>query len=110
MANRLFKDLSIKQKLILISLLATGVVLFLAGAVSIVNEMIHIRRLLINSLTSQAKMIGMNSAAALTFNDQKASEEILSALETAPNIIRANVYSEDGRIFAKYKRNDVKEE
>ncbi len=108
--KRLFAGLSIKQKLILITVLTTGVVVFLTEVVSIVKEIIDFRHYLVNNLAAQAKIIGINSTAALMFNDQKASEEILSALETAPNIIRANIYSEDGKLFARYKRKDVKEE
>ena len=108
--KRLFAGLSIKQKLILITVLTTGVVVFLTEVVSIVKEIIDFRHYLVNNLAAQAKIIGINSTAALIFNDQKASEEILSALETAPNIIRANIYSEDGKLFARYKRNNVKEE
>jgi len=108
--KRLFAGLSIKQKLILITVLTTGVVVFLTEVVSIVKEIIDFRHYLVNNLAAQAKIIGINSTAALIFNDQKASEEILSALETAPNIIRANIYSEDGKLFARYKRKDVKEE
>ena len=110
MAKRFFTDLSIKQKLILITVLTTGVVVFFTEVVSIVKEIIDFRLYLVNNLSAQAKIIGMNSTAALMFNDQKASEEILSALETAPNIIMANIYSEDGKLFARYKRKDVKEE
>ncbi len=110
MAKRFFTDLSIKQKLILITVLTTGIVVFFTEVVSIVKEIIDFRLYLVNNLAAQAKIIGMNSTAALMFNDQKASEEILSALETAPNIIRANIYSEDGKLFARYKRKDVKEE
>ncbi|MGB9716023.1 MAG: PAS domain S-box protein [Thermodesulfovibrionales bacterium] len=104
------KDLSIKQKLILITILTTGLVVFLTEMVTIVKEVIDFRNYLVNSLTSQAKIIGMNSTAALVFKDQKSAEEILSALETSPDIIRANIYSEDGRLFAKYKKRYVKEE
>ncbi|MGQ9569430.1 MAG: PAS domain S-box protein [Thermodesulfovibrionales bacterium] len=104
------RDLSIKQKLILITILVTGLVVFLTELVSIIKEVIDFRSYLINSLTSQAEIIEMNSTAALIFKDQKSAEETLSALKTAPHIIRANIYSEDGKLFAKYKRHDVKEE
>ncbi|MFH0932869.1 MAG: CHASE sensor domain-containing protein [Nitrospirota bacterium] len=104
------KNLSIKQKLILISLLASGVALFLTGVVSTVDEMIDFKHSLANSLLAQAKIIGMNSTAALSFNDQKAAEEILSAFRSIPNITNAVIYSENGKVFAKYKRYDVKED
>jgi PAS domain S-box-containing protein len=110
MVKHFIKNLSIKQKLILISLLASGVALFLTGVVSTVDRMIDFKHSLENSLSAQAKIIGMNSTAALSFNDQKAAEEILSALRSSPNIVHAIVYSKDGKVFARYKRHDIKED
>jgi two-component sensor histidine kinase len=65
---------------------------------------------LIESITAQAEIIGNNSTAALAFKDQKAAEEILSAMRSAPNIKYAVIYAGDGTVFARYRRNDVKED
>jgi len=106
----LFRDISIKRKLILISLLTTGVVLLLASAVLITNEVIDFRRSMIKDLTVQAEIIGSNSTAALSFNDRKAAEEILSALRAAPNIMYATIYTKDGKVFAEYRSDGMKED
>jgi PAS domain S-box-containing protein len=111
MANMLlFRDISIKRKLILISLFTTGVVLFLAGTVLITDEVIDSRRSMIKDLTVQAEIIGSNSTAALSFKDQKAAEEILSALRAAPDIMYAIIYTKDGKVFARYQRDGMKED
>jgi methyl-accepting chemotaxis protein len=106
----LFRDISIKRKLILINLLTTGVVLLLASAVLITNEVIDFRRSMIKDLTVQAEIIGSNSTAALSFNDQKTAEEILSALKAAPNIMYATIYTKDGKVFAGYRSDGMKKD
>jgi len=110
MIKRLFTDLSIKKKLILISLFTTGAVLFLTEVALIVKEIIDFRHSVVNNLTAQAKIVGMNSTAALLFNDQKDAGETLSAFKTTPNIMRAILFTEDGKEFSKYKRYDTKTE
>ncbi|MBI4838696.1 MAG: EAL domain-containing protein [Nitrospirae bacterium] len=103
-----FKDIPLKQQLISISLLTTGVALLLTGIVLIAGEIMSYRSSLVENLTAQAKIIGNNSTAALTFNDQKAAEETLSALKSVPDIDYALIYAKDGSVFAKYKRKDIK--
>jgi len=110
MDKHFLTNLSIKQKLILISLLTTGVVVLLASLVLITGEIISFRSSLVKDLTIQAEIVGNNTTAALSFNDQKTADEILSALRAAQNIINAVIYSGDGKVFAKYKRYDVQED
>jgi len=102
------KHKSIKQQLISISLLTTTVALLLTGIILIVDETIAFRSSLVNNLTAQAKIIGNNSTAAIAFNDYQAAEETLSALKAIPNVVSAMIYAQDGRIFARYKRADLK--
>lgn len=83
----------------------TGVALLMSGAVLIFNEMVSFRRSLVNSLTIQARIIGNNSTAALSFNNPTVANEILGALKAAPNIVQAIIYTSDGTVFARYLRN-----
>ncbi len=101
---------SIKRKLILISLLTTGVVLLLSTAALIVNEFLSFRRSLVNELTVQAKIIGANCTAALSFNDHKSAEETLYSLKASPNIIYSAVYSANNNLFAESTLNDERVE
>ena len=98
------RDLSIKRKLIRISLLTTGAALLLANMILMTHELILFRRSLVNDLRIEARMIGRHCTSALLFNDPKAAGETLSVLQTAPNIIQAVIYSNDGKIFAAYQR------
>ncbi len=101
---------SIKRKLILISMLTTSIVLLLSTAALIANEFISFRRSLVNELTAQAKIIGTNCTAALTFNDHKSAAETLCALKASPNITYSAVYSANNNLFAESAINDEKVE
>ena len=78
---RLFRDSSIKGKLIQISLLTSLVALLLSTGLLITYGLLEFRRSSIDHLTVQANIIGNNSTASLMFNDPKAEEEILAVEE-----------------------------
>lgn len=99
-------NLSIRRKLILISMMTTFIALSLASVLLIVNEYVAFRHSLVATLQAQAKMIGANSMAALTFDNSKDAEEILGALGTVPNITHAVIFASDGKVFARYSRKD----
>ena len=98
-------NLSIKQKLMLISIVTTFMALFLASIVLVANEYVSFRHSLVTTMEIQARMIGSNSTAALAFNNPKDASEILSALSVSPNIVQAVILGADGQVFARYKRN-----
>jgi PAS domain S-box-containing protein len=107
---QIFQNISIKRKLIFVILLTGGIALLLTSAALFKYEMSRFQQNLIDRLATQAEIIGSNSTAALVFRDQKAAEEILSALKAAPNITNAVMYSGDGSVFAQYRRYDVKKD
>jgi PAS domain S-box-containing protein len=98
------RDLSIKRKLTLIIMLISSVALLLACASFISYDLITSRRAMVRDLQTQAEMIGLGSTAALSFNDQKYGQEILTALAAKPQIISACIYEDDNQPFAKYLR------
>ena len=103
-----FKNVSIKQKLIRISLFTAGLALMLSAVALIINEVIEVKKSLLKELTVQTEIIGINSAAALTFNDEKAAMEVLSALRANRNIDLASIYTKAGTLFAQYSREGKK--
>jgi methyl-accepting chemotaxis protein len=102
-----FRDFSIRRKLMLIIFLTTGGALLIVSLMLIIYEIMSFRNVMVTDLTCQARIIGVNSIAAISSDDERAANEILSALETAPNITKAIIYSEDGRVFARYRRSDL---
>ena len=103
---RAFRDLSIKSKLTTIMMIISVTALLLSCASFIVYDQIFSRRAMVQELHSVAQIIGSNSTAALTFNDQPSATEILSALRARPNISSACLYSREGQPFAFYVRSE----
>jgi PAS domain S-box-containing protein len=104
-----FRKFSIKHKLILITTLTSVIALLLASAGFIVTDLVIFRRMLGNDLLTQAKIIGLNSTAALVFEDDKAATESLSVLRVKPEVVAAALYRKDGKLFARYLRKGASE-
>ncbi len=100
------QDLSIRRKLILITMLTSSVALLLSSASFLIYDLISFRQLLTQDLTTQAEIIGYNSAAAMAFKDEPAATATLSALTVKGDIVAAVLYSPDRKMFAHYFRND----
>jgi signal transduction histidine kinase/DNA-binding NarL/FixJ family response regulator len=99
------QNLSIKGKLMLITMLTSSAALVLSSASFLIYDLISFRHLLTLDLMTQAQIIGYNSAAAMAFRDEGAATATLSALTAKEDIVAAVLYSPDGTIFAHYFPN-----
>ncbi|MFH2046315.1 MAG: response regulator [Pseudomonadota bacterium] len=107
---RLLKDLSIKHKLIAIIMFISIISLIVASIGFISANIISSRRAAIAKLSTLANTIGINSKAAIIFNDKKSAAETLSALKTEPDISYACIVDGNGKLFAEYvPENKIKE-
>ena len=103
------KNLSIKRKLTLITMLTSVLALLLASLGFLTYDLIAFRRLMSHDLMTQAEIIGSNSTAALAFNDESTATETLSALKAKEEITAAALYTPDGSLFARYHRQGKNE-
>ena len=101
------KNLSIRAKLMIITMLTSGVALILLSTSYLGYDLISFRHLLGEDLATQAEIIGYNSAAAMAFKDAPTATVTLSALKAKEDIVAAVLYSPSGKIFAKYVRANV---
>ena len=85
--SRRVRDLSIRRKLILITMSTCGIAVMLAIGIFIGLDLPSYRHGLELDLTSTAAMAGANSKAALAFGDEEAAAETLSALSAKPLVI-----------------------
>jgi signal transduction histidine kinase/CheY-like chemotaxis protein len=99
-----YRRLSIPRKLQVTTLVAVAVALILSCAAFVSYDSVVFRRSLVRDLETLAEIVGSNSTAALSFGDQNAAEELLSALRAKPHIKAALIYSADGKLFADYRR------
>jgi signal transduction histidine kinase len=95
---------SISGRLTALVILVSGTALLLAYISYLAYDFYSIRHNLIESIDSQANLIGISSETALLFDDQQAAEATLSALRGAPSILTAEIFRADGTPFASYTR------
>ncbi len=105
--HRLFRDWTIRQKLMAITLLTCGTVLFAATLAFVVHEAISIRREVKRNLAIQADVIGVNVSSAIAFNDSRSATETLAGLRANPYIMGAYIVTSDSTIFARYVAKGV---
>ncbi|OQW94003.1 MAG: hypothetical protein BWK79_08125, partial [Beggiatoa sp. IS2] len=107
MVDRIFRDMSIKNKLSAIMLLISSIMLLLASSAFVANEMISFRRNMIADLFTIADLIGTASVGALMFTDTETATESIATLKAKSHIIRAHIFNKDGVVVASYFREGV---
>jgi signal transduction histidine kinase/HPt (histidine-containing phosphotransfer) domain-containing protein/PleD family two-component response regulator len=104
-----FAELSLKRKLILITLLINLVTLLTTSGFFVIHEMISLRNAIVRENSVLAKVIGANTQSALLLSKRNEAEKILSALSAEPHVMAAVIYDRSGQVFADYQREDVKD-
>ena len=99
------QNASVAKKLTWMNMLVSGAALLLACAAFIGYDMVTFRATIVRNLSTQAQIIGSNSASALLFDDPQAAETTLSALRAAPDILSAVIYMPNGQPLATYSRD-----
>jgi signal transduction histidine kinase/DNA-binding response OmpR family regulator len=100
-----YQDLSIRKKLQAIVMVACGVTLVLVTVLFTLYDRATFLREKTQDLIVSARMIGSNSAAALSSHDTRLVREILNALQAKQHVVNACIYDSDGTVFAKYSRS-----
>lgn len=87
------------------NMLVSGTALLLASAGFFVYDLYNFRAGIVLNLGIQAQIIGSNSISAVLFDDPHSAEITLSALQAAPRVMSAEIYTPDGQPFAEYRRD-----
>ncbi len=98
-----FRNLSIRQKLQAIIMLTSGIVLVLITIGLAFYEFTTFRYTLVEKLMTLGNIIGINSTAALSFDEPLDATESLSALRTERHILHGRIYTQQGTVFADYQ-------
>lgn len=80
------RELSLRRRLLLLTVLTSGAGLLLGCAVFFAYDTHEARNRKVEELKSASDLVGTNSAAALAFDDQSSGVRLLRALETRKNI------------------------
>jgi PAS domain S-box-containing protein len=99
-----FRDIPIKQKLVIIIMVTTTAALLLAGIGIVAFDTYLFRGYLERDLSALARIIADNSTAALAFNDPQTASDTLAALRARTHLINACIYRRDGTVLAQYVR------
>lgn len=99
------RNVPIRRKLMLITMLTSGVAVLLACLTFTVYDVLALRDTMVDDMSATASIIGENSASALAFNDPEAARQTLRSLGTHPHIVGAAIYDVSGNVFATYGTN-----
>jgi len=98
------RNLSIRGKLIALSMICTGVALLVACAICVAYDYRQIRNSLLDEWTSISTMVAGNSTAAVAFNDAEAATNILRTLSVESALEVAAIYVPSGEVLARHVR------
>ena len=96
---------SISRRLTWMNMLVSGIALLIAGVAFAAYDLATFRSATVRELSTEARMVASNSVTALLFNDPRAAEDTLAALRASPEVMLAQIYTADGRLFAAYTRD-----
>ena len=107
MLIRFMHELSLRQRLLLLTLLTSGIGLLFGSLGFLFYDMHLAREQKVEDLRSVADLIGTNSTAALAFDDAQGAASLLDALSTRSQVRMGILYRTDGTYFASYLRSDL---
>lgn len=99
-----FKNLSIKNKLILIQTTTAFIAVLICCIFFVFNDINTFKESGKRKLFSLARIVGENAISTLVFLDQDAATQILSKLNKEPDIAEAFILDRNGKLFAKHSR------
>lgn len=97
------RDLTIKQKLMIVNGVPSVTVMLLAIGAFTLWEQLDSRWYMTRDVLAHAEMLADNCKAAVAFDDRQDAEKILSTLRLQRSIVFACVYDKDGQVLAQYR-------
>jgi signal transduction histidine kinase/CheY-like chemotaxis protein/HPt (histidine-containing phosphotransfer) domain-containing protein len=98
------RRLSLRRKLILVSLSASACAVAIALASFVSLDLPVFRQRMVEKLSTDARILGSSTTAALAFQDAHAADELLKVVAVRASIHHACLYDESGELFAAYVR------
>ena len=98
------RDMPIKRKLKLISLLISGFALLAMSLITVVRGWIDWHERTLSEVGTYTNVIGINVVPALVFDDRELAEQMMrAALSENHNVVHAIIYDKYKKPFAAYK-------
>lgn len=99
---RPLSDMSIRTKLMLLTMLAVATAMSVACTAFVANDARLIKADMAQQLSALSEVLGANTTAALKFMDSESAEQLLGSLSMQPMVTSASLYDVDGQVFATY--------
>src|ERR1035438_3862315 len=97
-----FRNLPIRQKMLVMTLLICGAVLLVAIAALFVFQVLNFRSNFQRDNSTLAVIIANNSNAAMSFKDDAAASEVVGSLKAKPTVLSASLVLPDGTFLARF--------
>ena len=93
---------SIQRQITTLGLALTALVLAGFALGMVLHEAANRRHALEASMTTEAEIIGANSAAAIAFGNEEEANEILASLAASPDVLQAYIFLANGHTLGRY--------
>ena len=103
------KNLKIKHKLVIIIMSTVIFSLLLVSSVLILSERYISKQSMADKLMTVSHIIADRSTAALSFDDPQVANEVLSALDHEPSVLKGCIYDSAQLLFAAHARDGTAE-
>ncbi|MCB0430633.1 MAG: response regulator [Flavobacteriales bacterium] len=97
-----FRNISIRNKLLLISMVVSGLSLILSCAAYLSFEYSRAKEEMVREIMIMGQVIGENNTSPVLFDDSLISNQSLKTLAADENIRLAIIYDRSGKVFSKY--------
>ncbi|MGL1900596.1 MAG: response regulator [Fibrobacterales bacterium] len=104
---KLYRDLSIKRKLVLIIVSISLVTLTLGFSAGIYFNIQNLKANLVNTSKQNARVVASYAEIPLLFDDSDAATNYLKTLKDIPNITECVIFTADSIVFAEYHLESV---
>lgn len=105
----IYRDNSIKKKLILLSVGISALGLFLSATAFMTVDYVNLKRSIIDDHRRLTEIIAKNVVAPLTFEDKAAAHGVLMSLSGVQSINAAFIHDKDDRMFAQFTNRKDRE-
>jgi two-component system, NtrC family, sensor kinase len=104
------KNISIKKKLMVLVMLVVVTAMSLSGTALVIHDVRKMEVDMVRQLSMLADVLGSNTTAALTFDDEHTAAELLGSLRAQPMITAAVLFDKNGSVFASYPAGSAPED
>ncbi len=102
----IFKNNSIRRKLIMLSVAISALGLFLSATAFMTVDYVDLKRSILDDHRRLAEIIAKNVVAPITFEDRAAAADVLKSLSGVQSVNAASIHDKNDRIFVQFSNRE----